>query len=182
VPPTNAPDIVPSAFPCCDNCIQRRRAIPDAILTDAETKVLSLIDRIQAGSFPIPDASQEVIDVGANSPMRRRGERFKVCREALAQWRDRTWHRDYGLCAWGPNALLPEEVITKLASSLSLSSLEDVKREVPDWDFAEDYGAVVIDAINKADELWKQNHEQEIESREQNCGQQMQENRELRDE
>ena len=78
MPPTNAPDIVPSAFPCCDNCIQRRRAIPDAILTDAETKVLSLIDRIQAGSFPIPDASQEVIDVGANSPMRRRGERFKV--------------------------------------------------------------------------------------------------------
>ena len=73
-------------------------------------------------------------------------------------------------------------MITKLASSLSLSSLEDVKREVPDWDFAEDYGAVVIDVINRADELWKQNHEQEIESREQNCGQQMQENRELRDE
>jgi len=93
VPLTNASDIVPSAFPCCDNCIQGKRATHDAILTEAETKVLLLIDHIQAGPLPISDASQEAINVdaldtvtGNISSMCQRGERLKVCREALVEW------------------------------------------------------------------------------------------------
>jgi hypothetical protein len=113
------------------------------------------------------------------SPTQRRGERLKVCCEALAQWRDRVWHRDYGLCAWGPNILLAETVIAKLAMTASLSSLEDVKRKVPDWVFANKYGTDVIDVIKAADELWKRGHEQEIQTRKQNHRHQSQENKEL---
>ncbi|KAH9965470.1 P-loop containing nucleoside triphosphate hydrolase protein [Russula dissimulans] len=95
---------------------------------------------------------------------------------------DRTWRRDYGLCAWGPNVLLAEPVITKLAMNASLSSLEDVKHEVPDWDFASKYGTDVIEVIKGADELWKRDHEQDIQSRKQTCRRQSQENKELREE
>jgi hypothetical protein len=154
---------------------------------DVETKVLSLINRIQVGHSLTPDTSQEVIDVDALdivietniSPTQRRGERLKVCCEALAQWRDRVWHHNYGLCAWGPNVLLAETVIAKLTMTASLSSLEDVKHEVPDWVFANKYGTDVIDVIKAADELWKRGHEQEIQTRKQNHRHQSQENKEL---
>ncbi|KAH9966622.1 P-loop containing nucleoside triphosphate hydrolase protein [Russula dissimulans] len=75
----------PSVHPCCDNCILIRRAAPDAILTDAERNVLSLLDRIQTEPSSIFDTSQEVIDVDGLdtltedniSPARRRGEHLK---------------------------------------------------------------------------------------------------------
>jgi hypothetical protein len=40
----------------------------------------------------------------------------------------------------------------------SLSSLEDVKRKVPNWDFANKYGTDIIDVLMGADKLWKQDH------------------------
>jgi len=186
----NAVDAGLSTYPCCDSCILKRRGIPDAILTSVEETVLSLVDRIRAKPSPTRDASQGPIDVGGldvvtgpniSSP-RRRGEWLRLCREALAQWRDNTWDQKYSRCAWGPNVLLPKTVITKLASSVSVSTLEDLKREVPDWDFAEVYGLAVIDIIKGSDDLWKREHDQEIQARKENRRRQSEKNKQLRDE
>ncbi len=163
----NAVNIEPSAFPCCDNCILQRQGTPDAILTDLEANIVLLIDHILAKPSLNPDISQEVIDVDSleivtdtNASLTcRRGDRLKSCHEALIKWRDSTWDQDCGLCSWGPNVLLPEAVIAKLSSTNSVSSLEDMKREVPDWDFAEEYGSAVIDVIKVANDDWKHSHE-----------------------
>jgi hypothetical protein len=90
----DASDVAPSTFPCCDNCILRKKANPgpDSILMDVEMKVLLLINCIQVGHSLTPDTTQEVIDINApdivmetnTSPTHQRGERLKICHEALA--------------------------------------------------------------------------------------------------
>jgi hypothetical protein len=152
-------------FPLCyDNCLRRRRDNPDHILTEAESTILALMDRIQTQIRP--GIVQDVIDVdtlaiSAETPKRpgpRQAERLLSCRKAIIEWRSHTWLENYGDCAWGPNVLLPDAIVTKLATRSHISSVEDIKKEVPDWVFVDDYGSVVLDLIRKADDIWKEEH------------------------
>lgn len=165
-------------FPlCCDNCLRGRRDNPSHILTEAKSNTLALMDRIQnqirhSPARP-PSVVQEVIDVdalatSAESPKRpgpRRTERLTNCRNAIIKWRSHTWLENYSDCAWGPNVLLPDAVVTKLATRSHISTVEEMKEEVPDWDFVDTYGSIVLEIIQEADGLWKEDHERVLQGK-----------------
>lgn len=81
--------------PCCDLCLSRKKASPDAILTDQEEDLLTLLNRIQSRTKPLQE--QEVIDVDvqdldtllpvsqvtSKKPGSCRKDRLKLCRDAL---------------------------------------------------------------------------------------------------
>lgn len=54
---------------------------------------------------------------------------------------------DYSDCAWGPAVLLPDAILTKLAMRAHISTIEDVKKKLPKWDFVEYYGHVILELI-----------------------------------
>lgn len=115
------------------------------------------MDRIQNQLKP----SAIDADISGENPKRpgaRRTDRLQSCRNAIIEWRSRTWLENYSDCAWGPNVLLPDSIITKLATRSHISTIEDIKREIPEWDFADDYGSVILDIIHKTDDLWKEDH------------------------
>ena len=153
------------AFPlCCDNCLRRRREDPGHILTDAESNLLALIDRIQTQLKPSTSKSViDVDDISAENSKRqglgsRHTDRLQSCRTAIIEWRSRTWSENYSDCAWGPTVLLPDAIVTKLATRSHILTVEDIKREVPDWDFVIEYGTIILDLIQKTDDLWKEDH------------------------
>ena len=179
------------AFPlCCDNCLRGRRDNPGHILTDAESNLLSLIDRIQTQLKP--SNSKCVIDVkdiqvseSAENPKRpgaRRTDRLLSCRTAIMEWRSRTWSENYSDCAWGPTVLLPDAIVTKLATRSHILTVEDIKREVPDWDFVNEYGTIILDLIQKTDDLWKEDHESKLKSNKDTRKRRSAENKQLREE
>jgi hypothetical protein len=151
-------------FPCCDVCIRSKGS---EFLTDAESSILTLIDRIQ--SRVRPGADREIIDVdnidaGSSKtklPGARRDDRLRLCEDAATRWRNTTWQEKYSKCAWGPKVLLPDAVIKKLARRTHLSTVEDIKREIPEWDFVDGHGGDVLAAIQKVDNVWQDEHEQE---------------------
>ena len=118
-------------------------------------------------------ASQDIIDVDAlnvspeNSKRvgQRRGERLQSLRSAINEWRSLTWTQNYGDCAWGPNTLLPDAVVTKLAARAHISTLDDIKNDIPEWDFVDDYGSTLLELIQKTDDIWKENHAQELQTK-----------------
>ena len=161
------------AFPlCCDNCLRERRDNPNHILTDAESILLALMDRIQNQLKSKPSTSEtnciiDVDDISAENPKRpgvRRTGRLQSCRNAIIEWRSRTWLENYSDCAWGPNVLLPDAIITKLATRSHILTTEDIKREIPDWDFVNDYGSIILDIIQKTDDLWKEDHASKLKA------------------
>jgi hypothetical protein len=127
------------------------------------------MDRIQ--THITPGNSQDVIDVdafiSAESPTRpgpHRRERLQICRSAITEWRSRTWSENYSDCAWGPNVLISDAIINKLATRSHISTVEDIKQEILDWDFADDYGSVVLELIRKSDEDWKEDHARKLQT------------------
>ena len=154
---------------CCDNCLRGRQRDPEIILTDVQTKILAFMDRLQNRIHPC--ASKDVIDVDAISiapeaPKRaglRRTERLQTVRDAITNWRSTTWLQHYCDCAWGPNTLIPDSIVAKLAARSSILTIEDMKNEVPDWVFIEDYGPAILELIHQTDNLWKEEHTQKIQ-------------------
>ena len=126
-----------------------------------------MIERIESRVRPGTD--REVIDVdnidtGSSKtklPGARRDDRLRLCEDAATQWRDKTWKEKYSYCAWGPKVLLPDAIIKKLTRRAHLSTIEDIKREVPEWDFVNDHGGEVLAAIQKVDNVWQEEHEKE---------------------
>jgi hypothetical protein len=177
---------------CCDNCLRGRRNDPDIILTDAESRLLALMDRIRTQIRPgNPKGNpQEVIDIdtfaaSADHPKRpgpRRTERLQGCRNVLIEWRARTWTENYIDCAWGPAVLLPDAILTKLATRSHISTIEDIKREIPEWDFVDDYGCAILELVQKTDEIWKEDHERKLQANKELRKRRSLENKENREE
>jgi hypothetical protein len=180
------------AFPlCCDNCLRRRREDPDHILTNAESNVLVLMDRIQTqmkpgGNFQdVIDVDSDTLVISAENPKRpgpRRTERLQSCRDAITEWRSCTWLENYSDCAWGPDVLLPDTIVTKLAMRSHISTIEEIKKEIPDWDFVDDYGSIVLDLIQKTDEIWKEDHACKLQAKKDTRKRHSLENKEQREE
>jgi superfamily II DNA helicase RecQ len=173
---------------CCDNCLRGRRNNSEAFLTNEESNILTLIDRIE--NQISPRSIKEVIDVDtlvtpAETPKRpgpRRTERLQSCRDALTKWRGRTWSEKYSDCAWGPNVLLSDAIVTKLATRSHLSTIEDIRKEIPEWDFVDDYGRIVLDLIRETDETWKEVHARRLQLNKEGRKRRSLENKEQREE
>lgn len=93
------------------------------------------------------------------------GERLQSLRSVINEWRSLTWTQNYGNCAWGPNTLLPDAVVTKLAARAHISTLDDIKNDIPEWDFVDNYGSTLLELIQKTDDIWKENHAQELQTK-----------------
>ena len=157
---------------CCDNCLHGRKNDPEIILSDEETRLLALMDRLQTRTRP--SASQDIIDVDAlilplaETPKRaglRRTERLQMVRDAIIDWRSNTWLQHYCDCAWGPNTLIPDSIVAKLAVRPNILTIDDLKNEVPNWEFVDDYGAAILELIQKTDNVWKEEHAQKIQTK-----------------
>ena len=159
-------------MPCCDLCVRTKQDRGDGILSDQESSILKLLDRINSRTNP--DTIHEVIDVDhectnmATHAPQRRTDRLQACRDALNRWRDQCWEQHLSDCTWGPKVLLSDPVITKLATRAHITTIESLKSEIPEWDFAGEYGIEVLTTIQDADTHWKEMHQRELQARKEN--------------
>jgi hypothetical protein len=141
---------------------------PNAILTKQEEDILKLIRHIETRRIKRNDDSeQEVINIDSNdaglelpqAPKKegqRRGDRLQHCRKVIERWRSQCWHQHYEGSAWGPRALMSDPIVTKLATHTHIKTLENLRMEVPEWDFALRHGTDVLAIIRDADSRYKQ--------------------------
>ncbi|KAI0710336.1 P-loop containing nucleoside triphosphate hydrolase protein [Cerioporus squamosus] len=62
----------------------------------------------------------------------------------LVRWRIETWTEKYSYCAFSHLTLLPDKVLTSLATHARLQRISDVKRALPLWPFADAHGAEIL--------------------------------------
>ena len=137
-----------------------------------------------------PSASQAIIDIDAlnispentKRPGQRRGERLQRLRSAIINWRNVTWSQSYSDCAWGPSTLLPDVIVTKLAMRSHIDTLEDIKQEFPEWDFVDDYGSTLLKLIQTTNNIWKEDHSQQLQNKKELRKRRSLENKEQREE
>lgn len=113
----------------------------------------------------------------------RRGERLKRCREALTTWRRSCWKRLYSECCFGPDILLPDKTLTRLASRARIRSVADMDSELSlPWDFAELHGTEVLRLLERTDEEWQGEDERRKEEKKAKRRKKTEENRARREE
>lgn len=81
----------------------------------------------------------------------RREQRRAACRDFLSKWRIDCWLKNHGDEVWGPEVLLPDKVLTKLAATASLQTKEDIRNEVEGWWLWETYSQEVLDGLKSID-------------------------------
>jgi len=81
----------------------------------------------------------------------RREERRATCRDFLAKWRVDRWLENHTDEVWGPEVLLPDKVLTKLAATASLQTKEDIRNEVEGWWLWERYSQEILDGLKAID-------------------------------
>ncbi len=151
--------------PCCDNCLMKRGDNSTLTLTDADIELLALIaafnnegDIVDPPAKPI-NVSESDINLEDKQFRRRgarRGEHLKMARTFLESWRRQCWWTQYQNCAFGPEAILPNKIMTAFASQAAIETLDDINRAVPDWDFIEEYGEEVLKTVRRVDKLFNE--------------------------
>ncbi|KAI0302709.1 P-loop containing nucleoside triphosphate hydrolase protein [Russula brevipes] len=151
------------AVPCCDLCILRKAADDHGSLTPVESKILALREKLsrdcpgQHGTQGSSGQVEDPIDIDAEPP--RRGDRLQACQKALESWCLETFKRDYKHSVLFPKVVFPDKVIKKIASQARLKTLSDIKKEIPDWDWADDYGQSMLDLLASIDNSWTEESE-----------------------
>jgi hypothetical protein len=145
---------------CCDNCIRKKNR------TRHFKSIYDLVGLLDASygrepiSYPANDDDSDL--ESTTSPKNwgnlRAGNRLTARRRVLEDWRYNCWKRVYQLCSWGVTGVMPDLVVSKLASSIKIVSTEDLLEAIPDWDYARKYGDEVLLLLKGAD------HEQQLES------------------
>jgi len=166
-------------------------------LTSTESCILALQDRIMTRKFPVDQGPQEQgdrpgneIDVDASRlPVRngtgegpRRGDRLEACRNALKNWRLETWKRDFKRTILMPDVILPDKVLSKLASQARIKTPDLVKEEIPGWVLANRYAEAVLRILEPIDAGWMEKAEREREEKRAKRAKQSAENKVRRDE
>ncbi|KIJ62764.1 hypothetical protein HYDPIDRAFT_93350, partial [Hydnomerulius pinastri MD-312] len=72
---------------------------------------------------PVP--LSESADSGG--PATRRDEPLKVAKQRLREWRYETWMEKYSQVPYGPEGLLPDNVIDRIASNARIRNVDDFK-------------------------------------------------------
>ena len=89
-------------------------------------------------------------DVGAVA--RRAGQHLQDVRQALERWRIQTRRRDYPHCSFTATTIMPDRMLTTLASNRSLKTEDDLKNGLsPLWDFADEYADEVLQLLVRLD-------------------------------
>lgn len=125
--------------------------------------LISLLDA-SYGRQPISrPASDDDSDLESSVPPKtwgnlRAGNRLTARRQILDDWRYECWKRNYRLCTWGVTGVIPDLVLSKLALSIKIETIDDLLEAVPDWGYGSKYGQEVLSLLKDAD------REQQLES------------------
>jgi hypothetical protein len=176
--------LCPGVRPCCDNCVLKMHN-SGGTLTPAETQFLALRSRIESRNMPSithpvapPTQAGEQNEAHNGQPGEaplgverpetqkkprhpgpRHAERLEACRNTLTNWRSSTWNRVFKHCIWGPSALLPDAVLTKLATQARLKTLADIQERIPEWGWADEYGEEILKLLEPIDNAWHEENE-----------------------
>jgi hypothetical protein len=137
------------SVPCCDNCTKIKN--PTRKFTDI-TEFLEFMFPVLSINESVPQITTTDLSAKAIKGMGpRREERRAACRGFLEKWRVDRWLENHREEVWGPDILLPDKVLTKLAAAASLQTKEDIKNEVEGWWLWERYSQEVLDGLKAID-------------------------------
>lgn len=148
------PIVIPAySVPCCDNCI--RKANPSREFTDITHLVESVLPALKINEPITQDTPPHPSAKATKGVGPRCDERRAACRDFLTRWRVDCWVKNHKDEVWGPEILLPDKVLTKLAATASLKTKEDIKEEVEGWWFWEMYSQEVLDGLREIDKKFE---------------------------
>ena len=148
-------------------------------LTRDELAVLNICKRLEVDTPAIPedendeDAMENVDDVdeasGVVEPSGKRKQpprigcrdkdRLQTCRQALMSWRAKIWQDEFSDCIWGPETIMSDAILTKLAKRARLQTVADIKKEIPDWIWADEYAEAILGLLEPIDREWHEEKE-----------------------
>jgi len=140
------------SVPCCDNCM--RTANPAREFTHITEFLKFMLPALTIDEAVPQNATADSVDPGtkaAEGMGPRRTERRAACRDFLTEWRVERWLENHADEVWGPEILLPDKVLTKLAATASLQTKEDIRNEVEGWWLWDRYSQEVLDGLKAID-------------------------------
>lgn len=159
--------------PCCDVCLSQKESDDNTQLTQDERNIIAFHRSIQTSHATMPPVIKiEIMDEthfahASEMPARRQGDRLKRIQATLSKWRDECWRANYRRCAWGPEGLMTDKILNKLARSRRIVDEKTLSEGLPEWSFASIHGADVLKHIKSAEAEWEREHEEEKAGRKQ---------------
>ncbi|KAK7027844.1 bloom syndrome [Favolaschia claudopus] len=151
---------------CCDNCTRNAAS---------STSPPSPVSRPTTPQNPSPTSSAHSTpskDKNANGkrgmtrgePKTRRKDHLKCAREALERWRLKTFMDRYSKSSLPEVAILPDQVLTSLASK-RVNTVEEMLQLRPSWMLARRHGEEVLAMLRRVDEHEREEREREKEAK-----------------
>ncbi len=162
---------------CCDNCLLSKGdsaanplTVSGSVLDDHDKIILKLIDELEERLIKQPKPPKVVIPMPSADPeakplKNRVKDRYKNVKKALETLRYKFWRENYGDTMFTAMAMLPDNILNALASQTKIKTMADLEVALPDWDFAEEMGQVVLDKIAQVDGEWVAQNEAEKAAR-----------------
>jgi superfamily II DNA/RNA helicase len=170
--------------PCCDLCVLRRACECPDNLSPQEQAILKLIRHLDSRTAAQADSTRDE-DVHMPEDMSDNEERpsapqstqtatkrprcagpccakcLKTCHDALIKWHNEIWNRDFLDCTFDPESIIPDAVLTKIASRARLKTFADIKEELLDWIWVDEYGNEALQVLVPIDAAWNEENERE---------------------
>ncbi|KII90534.1 hypothetical protein PLICRDRAFT_157733 [Plicaturopsis crispa FD-325 SS-3] len=160
---------------CCDNCVQAAANNEPSHDSDDGSDEDESDTTSSADSSSASDSDNDTVNANgkrtirsrekgarkrcATGPKRagkRRGQHLQDVRAALETWRYRKKRDEYTPSSFGASALLPDLILTALASNTSLNTVDDLSSLKIPWMFAKKHGDEVLDIVRRVDTARKQ--------------------------
>lgn len=61
------------------------------------------------------------------------GNHLMMCHQVLDTWQYDCWKENYQLCSWGAMGVTPDLVLSKLATSTKIKTIDNLLEAVSDW-------------------------------------------------
>ena len=145
---------------CCNNCI--RKSYP-ANRFETIYDLISFIDTSFGRGPVLYPIGGEGSDVESTTSPKtwgnlHSGNRLTIRRQALETWRFDCWDGDYCFCSFGPVGVMPDAILSKLASFTKIETVDNILKAVSTWGYASRYSHEVLSWLKDAD------HEHQIKS------------------
>ncbi|KAJ7812305.1 hypothetical protein B0H14DRAFT_2857217, partial [Mycena olivaceomarginata] len=154
-PPRRAP-----TGPCCDNCIRRATGELDDGSTsdpsDNRPRTPEQPDSISSSAHSTPSKrananGKRPMGKRGDGPALRRGQHLQDARDALGSWRTCTFLGRYSTSPFTDVGILPDKILTSLASKRIRSLDEMAEKLAVPWMFSQRHGEEVIEVLRRLD-------------------------------
>ncbi|KAI0696090.1 P-loop containing nucleoside triphosphate hydrolase protein [Cytidiella melzeri] len=140
---------------CCDNCIRKLVTSQERPMTLLETETLDLVRRIT--TRPLVQAPLQPIY--SNNAGKQWNSRLSHALKSLRVWRADYWLLHFRYSVFGPESLLPNRMISLLATEARIKTEEDLRTALPDWHLRESMSASSLWHLTQMDEEFAQLNE-----------------------